>query len=308
MATSAVDLSATARERTADRLLRSSATTTYDPVVDIDWEAPLEPDRYFMPPHRMSLYGTALWDDLSDAQRIELSKHEVASIASMGIWFETILMQMLVRLVYDRDPTSAHVQYAFTEIGDECRHSTMFGKMIDRMGAPYYRPRALTHLLGRFFKTVSNGPMTFAAALFVEEMLDQLQREARDDESLQPLVRMVSHIHVVEEARHMRYAREEAAREWAGKGFLSRQWTKYMIVGVALFASTQLIHPKVYAAVGLDPGTAAKAAARNPHWRRTRAWAARRVTATLDEYGMIGGPGKRLWKKAGLLDALDEAT
>ena len=31
-----VDLSDTARERTSERLLRSSATTTYDPVVDIE--------------------------------------------------------------------------------------------------------------------------------------------------------------------------------------------------------------------------------------------------------------------------------
>ena len=307
MATSAVDprtidLSDTARERTAERLLRSSATATYDPVVDIDWDAPLEPDRFFAPPHRLSLYGTDLWEQLTAEQRIELSRHEVASIASVGIWFETILTQMLVRHTYDEDPTSAHVQYAYTEIGDECRHSTMFGKMIDRFGAPYYKPRPVVHGLGRLYKTVSNGPMTFAGALFVEEMLDQLQREARDDESLQPLVRMVSHIHVVEEARHMRYAREEAAREWVGLGWASRQWTKFMVGGVALFASSQLIHPQVYAAVGLDPKQAARIAAANPHWRRSRAWAARRVTATLQDYGMIGGLGERFWKRAGLLD------
>jgi P-aminobenzoate N-oxygenase AurF len=307
MATSAldprtIDLSDTARERTGERLLRSSATATYDPVVDIDWDAPLEPDRFFAPPHRLSLYGTDLWEQLTAEQRIELSRHEVASIASVGIWFETILMQMLVRHTYDKDPTSAHVQYAYTEIGDECRHSTMFGKMIDRFGAPYYKPQPVVHGLGRLYKTVSNGPMTFAGALLVEEMLDQLQREARDDESLQPLVRMVSHVHVVEEARHMRYAREEAAREWVGLGWASRQWTKFMVGGVALFASSQLIHPQVYAAIGLDPKPATRIAAANPHWRRSRAWAARRVTATLQEYGMIGGLGKRFWKRAGLLD------
>ncbi len=300
-----VDLSDDARQRTSRRLLRSSATTTYDPVIDIDWDAALEPGRYFTPRHRSSLYGTELWEQLTEEQRVELSKHEVASIASIGIWFEGILMQMLVRRAYDQDPTTPHVQYAYTEIADECRHSTMFGKMIDRLGAPYYRPRTQTHFLGRFFKTVSNGPMTFAGALFVEEMLDQLQREARDDESLQPLVRMVSHIHVVEETRHMRYAREEAAREWVERGWLSRQWTKFMVGGVALFASSQLIHPWVYAAVGLDPKQAARVAAANPHWRRSRAWAARRVTATLHEYGMIGGLGKRFWKRAGLIDALE---
>src|SRR5690625_2483821 len=68
------------RERSGTSLLRSAASMTYDPVVDIDWDAPLAPDRYYEPPHRCSLYGTALWDAMDESQRIELTKHEVASI------------------------------------------------------------------------------------------------------------------------------------------------------------------------------------------------------------------------------------
>src|SRR5262245_782290 len=130
----------TDREKTAERLLRASAEHSYDPDVDIDWAAPLAPDRYFVPPHRSSLYGTALWDGLTEEQRITLTRHEAASIASLGIWFETILMQLLIR-GYDRlDPTAAHAQYALTEVADECRHSVMFGRMIARLGTPVYRP------------------------------------------------------------------------------------------------------------------------------------------------------------------------
>ena len=77
---------------------------------------------------------------LTEEQRIELSKHEVASIASVGLWFEMILMQMLLRDLYDEDPRSQRMHYALTEIGDECRHSLMFGKAIDRCGVPAYGP------------------------------------------------------------------------------------------------------------------------------------------------------------------------
>ncbi|MCW2783568.1 MAG: rane protein, partial [Marmoricola sp.] len=64
-----------------ERLLKSSARQSYDPDVDIDWDAPEVPGLWWMQPERMSLYGTTLWDELSVEQRIELSKHEVASIA-----------------------------------------------------------------------------------------------------------------------------------------------------------------------------------------------------------------------------------
>ena len=102
-----------------DRLLKSSAKQSYDPDVDIDWDAPAVPGLWWMQPERMSLFGTKLWDTLTDEQRIELSKHEVASIASVGLWFEIVLMQLLLKDVYRSDPTSARTHYALTEIAEQ---------------------------------------------------------------------------------------------------------------------------------------------------------------------------------------------
>lgn len=291
----------TDREDIAKRLLRSSAKASYDPLVEIDWDAPIDKDRYAIAPHRVSLYGTELWDRLSEDQRKELSRHEVASIASIGLWFETILMQMLIRHAYDRDPTTNHVQYAYTEIADECRHSVMFAKMTQKLAGRHYRPDFITHNLGRVFKAISNGPLTFAGALFVEEILDQLQREGMVDETLDPLVQAVSRIHVVEEARHMRYAREELIRDWDRHGAVSKAYSRFVLGLVVYFATTRLISPEVYRSVGLDPKEAAKAARRNPDHIDTKTWAARKVVATFDKAGLLAGPAKYVWRRAGLL-------
>ena len=289
------------REDTAQRLLRTSAKHSYDPAVEIDWDAPLAPDRYFIAPHRSSLYGTPLWHRMSEEQRIELTKHEVASLYSMGIWFETVLMQMLVRHVYDRPKGSAHARYAWTEIADECRHSVMFSRAAEKFGGPEYGPGRFVHHLGRLLKTVSNGTLTFGAALYVEEILDVLQREQMADESLQPMVQKVSRIHVIEEARHIRYAREETLRQWPRLGPLGRAYSRIILAIAVYFATTRLIDPKVYAAAGLDVDEAVAAAAANPHWRQTKQSAARKVVTFLNEVGLIAGPGKLLWRRAGVL-------
>jgi P-aminobenzoate N-oxygenase AurF len=289
------------REDTAQRLLRTSAKHSYDPAVEIDWDAPLAPDRYFIDPHRSSLYGTALWHRMSEKQRIELTKHEVASLYSMGIWFETILMQMLVRHVYDRPKGSAHARYAWTEIADECRHSVMFSRAAEKFGGPEYGPGRFVHHLGRLLKTVSNGALTFGASIYVEEILDVLQREQMADESLQPMVQKVSRIHVIEEARHIRYAREETLRQWPRLGPLGRAYSRFILAMAAYFATTRLIDPKVYAAAGLDVDEAVAAAAANPHWRQTKQFAAHKVVKFLTEVGLIAGPGKLLWRRAGVL-------
>lgn len=289
------------REATAAKLLRASAGHSYDPVVDIDWDAPLAPDRYFGPPRRFSLYGTPLWDGLSEQQRIELSKHEVASIASVGIWFEVVLMEMLIRHVYRMDPRTAHAQYALTEIADECRHSVMFGRMIAKFGTPLYGPGRAEYQLGRFLKATAGGLQLFAAALIAEEILDALQREAMADETIQPLVQMVSRIHVVEEARHVRYARDELARQVSTASPAKLAYARVVIGRAAFAISRSLINRRVYAAVGLDPVQAQLIARINPQFRATLRWAGSRVTAYFDELGLIAGPAVTLWRRSSLL-------
>src|SRR5437763_1142512 len=289
------------REITAQRLLKTSAKHSYDPAVEIDWDAPLAPDRYYLDPRRSSLYGTALWDQMSEPQRIALTRHELASLYNMGIWFETILMQMIIRHIYDRPKGSAHARYGWTEIADECRHSVMFSRAAEKFGGSDYGPGWFVHHLGRLLKATSTNTLTFGGAIYVEEILDALQREQMTDESLQPIVQKVSWIHVVEEARHIRYAREEILRRWPRLGPLGRAYSRFVLALVVYFSTTRLIDPKVYAAVGLDVDEAVTAAAANPHWRQTKQFGARKVIDFFTQVGLIGGPWKLLWRRAGVL-------
>lgn len=289
------------RTRTATRLLRSSAEHSYDPAVEIDWAAPPAPGLWYVPEHRSSLWGTRLWEELSDEQRRTLTRHEAASIASLGVWFETILMQLLVRAYYKQDPTDPHAQYALTEIGDETRHSVMFGRMIAALGCPVYRVGGFDDWLGKVIAATAAGPRMYAAILIAEEVLDTLQREASTDPGVQPLVRMVSRIHVIEEARHVRYAREELARQVRAAGRKRLAHDRLIIARAAYLTGRRLISPEVYAAVGIPPAVGRRAARENPHFRATLRWSAERVVAYLDDLGLIGGPGTVLWRRSGLL-------
>ncbi|WP_182443756.1 diiron oxygenase [Streptacidiphilus sp. PB12-B1b] len=290
---------ARSRERTAERLLASSAKLSFDPVKDVDWSQQPVPGLYFSPPRRLSLYGTGIWDGLSEQQRIDLSRHEVASIASLGIWFEEILMQMLLRHAYDRSPATAHVQFALTEIADECRHSVMFARMIAWMGVPAYGPDRIAHELGRLFKATSTHSQTFGGTLYVEEILDAFQREAMADEGVQPLPRQVSRIHVIEEARHIGYAREELARRRLGP--VRRRYEQLLLGAIVYFATTRLIHPRAYAAVGVDPRAGRRAARGNPHWRASKTLMASKALRVLEQAGLVGRSNRWLLRRAGVM-------
>jgi hypothetical protein len=290
------------REKVAERLLLASARHSYDPVTAIDWDAPLLPGVPAAPLERTSLYGTELWKTLTPDQQATLSCHEFASIASVGLWFEIILMQALLRYAYDQNPYRPHTQYALTEIGDETRHSIMFARAADKLtGGVRYRPTKLVHQLGRVFKSTAAGPSMFASVLVAEETLDRMQREIMNDETVQPLSRMVSRIHVTEEARHVRYAREAVSRQMPRLSKKELAWHRSLTAVTSWFVVDNIIDPAVYSSVGLDPKYAASVARDNPHHRENRIWMAEKVTAFLTEAGVIAGPSRAIWRQASLI-------
>ncbi|WP_031522463.1 AurF N-oxygenase family protein [Streptomyces sp. NRRL F-5123] len=295
-----MDATLTDREKTAERLLAASAKHSFDPDTELDWDAPFEEGRWFWPPELLSLYDTPLWHRMTDEQRMELSRHEAASLCSIGVWFETILMQLLLRHTYDLDPTSGHVRYALTEIADECRHSKMFARAVTKLGTPAYRPSRFDQQLGRVLKTVSTTPGSFTGTLLAEEILDWMQRLTFPDERVQTLTRGITRIHVVEEARHIRYAREELRRQMVTAPRWEIEATRLTSAQAARVIARSLISPRVYAEVGLDVKEAVAAARTSPHRQDVMRQSAKRLMDFFDEVGLIRGPSRRIWKASGL--------
>jgi hypothetical protein len=289
------------RQELSARLLGSAAKKSYDPLVDIDWAAPIPERLYGLSPEWSTLYGTPLWNSLSEDQRVTLTIHEYCSISGVGIWFECLLMQLVLRDIYGEDPAQPHVQWALTEIADECRHSVMFARTAEKFGAPSYQPPSSILRLGKVFAAKMDGPAAYAAILVAEEILDIFQRDLMKDERVQPLTRATSQIHVVEEARHMRFAREEIARRTPQLSRWHLRKHRSAVAAVAAIVADNLVQPEVYASVGLDPRAAKAAARANDHYGDKLRDASTGLVAFLRGVGLIGGPSERLWRRARLV-------
>ena len=287
------------REKVAGRLLKASAEKSYDPDVEIAWTEPFEPGKFFLCEAHVSLYGTPLWDRLGLEKRIELSKHESASWLSAGIAFEMQLNSFLLRHAFVRDPMSDHVRYALTEVEDECRHSIMFSRMIEKMGTPAYCfSPTLRKVIWRA-QLLGTEIMALIGTLIVEEFLDSAQRQIMRDESVQPLVRQMTTIHVVEEARHVSYARSELARQLEHIGPKRRAVVQQLTALAAAGIYAMLVDPAVYRCVGLDRKIALAAVKASEHRREFRRDLTARSFRNFDELGLVGGPSARMWRAWG---------
>ncbi|MBK1783478.1 AurF N-oxygenase family protein [Prauserella cavernicola] len=289
------------RQEVARRLLDSSETLSYDPVTEVDWETPLDPAYHGASPEWSTLYGTSYWDELTPEQQRELTRHEAASVASTGIWFEMILQQMVLRDFYAKDPTDPAFQWALTEIADECRHSIMFARGAAKLNAPAYRPRRLAVELGRFFKTTATGEAAYAAILVAEEVLDVMQRDWMRDERVVPFVRTINNIHVVEESRHMKFAREETKERLKGAGRLRRQYNGLVVAIASYFIVTSMVNRDVYANAGLDSKRAQREAKANQHYKSMLRSSCSGLMEFLDSAGLLTTASMKVYQRANLI-------
>ncbi|MHA6798394.1 AurF N-oxygenase family protein [Bounagaea algeriensis] len=291
----------TDRHEMADRLLRSSETLSYDPAQEVDWETPLDTNYHGASPEWSTLYGTAYWREMTAEQQRELTRQEAASVASTGIWFEMILQQMMLRDYYAKDPTNPDFQWALTEIADECRHSIMFARGAAKLDAPAYRPRRAAVELGRAYKTLATGEAAYAAILVAEEVLDVMQRDWMRDERVVPFVRTVNNIHVVEESRHMKFAREETKARLAGASRLRREINAFVVAVAAYVIVTSMVSDEVYERAGLEPKRAIREAKANEHHKSMLRSSCSGLMEFLSSAGLLTKPAQQIYKRANLI-------
>ncbi|BBZ30231.1 membrane protein [Mycolicibacterium madagascariense] len=296
------------REEFSERLLRGSVKKSYEPIVDIDWDAPLEPDKFFLPPKTVSLYGTPAWDAMTREEQIELSRQELVNTLSAGIWFENILNQALLRDLMHADPTARATHYALTEMGDETRHMVMFGRTIEKVGAKPMRPKRFQRVIINGLPLVFKGPLLWVAALVGEEIFDSLQRQMMDDPQLQPAVQRLMRIHVTEEARHIQFARDGLRKHVGDMAWWQRLWVANLHGVGGYFFRHLFSNPAQYRRVGLPGGASRDLARASAHRHDVQISGFAPLAAFLEEVGLMGPIARRMWRRSHFLPATPSAS
>jgi hypothetical protein len=247
----------------AEQLIAASERQTHDPFHEIDWTLPIDDSAYHVPPEVLALYGTATWDAMSERERITYSRHEAAATFAAGIWFENALMQVVLRHLVDIDVTDPIHRYLLIEVADECRHSAMFGEFIRRAGTPTYAPDRPVVV----DETGSGRAMSYLLILAIEELLDHVNRATMRDNRVHEVTRQISRLHVLEEARHVSFAKSYLAEVWptldTDQQAVVRDAAPVLVEDVVSLS----LNPDMFDHLGVRDG--ADIARANPHHRST---------------------------------------
>jgi hypothetical protein len=272
------------------RQLSESSAPYRDPLAAIHWSQLAAPG-YWLPEAALSLYGLPGFDQLAPALRQQLSHYEFANVLHCGLWLEGVFLQRLSRRLAPGMPRAEH-EYVLHELREEAGHSLMFLRAIEAGGltipeGSWRAPRAADAAARA---APAGGALFWLAMLIGEDLPDKFNRYLRNHpDGVNPAVRQICTLHVIDEARHISLAGHKLESALAHGGALRRR----LLSVAARRLLRQLAHAfyyppaRFYELAGLADGARWRARAlRNPARAR---FVAERIAPTarvLEAYGL----------------------
>jgi hypothetical protein len=231
--------------------------------------------------------------DLTAEQRAKLSREEIASITDNGVRFEAVLtagfaLQVATSSNAVGDPRNV---YLLHEIGEESRHSRLFIRLHEQLAPTAVNPlngRLAELLLRRGVRRIISLPaMLYTLVLAGEEIPDLIQKRASEHPETDEFLRAVNKYHRLEEARHLSFARAVLPEIWERASRVDRFAVRRVAPLVIKGMFEMLVHPGVYASVGLPAWKTWKAVNRSPQRVAFRHEALRPVLRALLDAGVF---------------------
>jgi len=242
----------------APRLSRISIEKACDVDHAFVWPDELDPGRWCMSPELVSLYGTKVWDGLSEQRRRELSFHEVVNFFSVVLQRERPLVQGLTERLYGQACSPELSAYLHHVIEEENRHMAMFGRFCTRYAGKVYPDKKVP--LEQDYAPGEEEVVFFCKMLVVEELGDFYNRYMMHDARIEPIVRDLNRAHHVDESRHLVFGRahlRELFARWSPHWSPStRKDLREWLCGYLRLSWGDFYSPAMYADAGFDDGFA----------------------------------------------------
>lgn len=282
-------------QEVAEQLHAISLTNSYDVYELFQWPDSLPATDYWIAPELMTCYGTPVWDELTEQQKLTLSHWEAVNFFSLNVHLiRELIGEVADRIYATRFPGLADFFHDF--ISEENKHMWFFATFCLRYGKKVYQRGQLFSVAGGH-EQVLRDLMVFGRILIAEELCDAFNIRMQDDTRLPVLVQEINRAHHSDEARHIAFGRqmmralcERAASETGEDGLhvVSDYLARYMNVCLQSF-----YNPATYQDAGIDGGRKLRIrlledAARDQVHRDLMS----KTTGFLQRLGLGGGLGK----------------
>ncbi len=239
--------------KTVKKLSDASVKDYINPYSYLDWPEAMDIEQWFTSPELISLYGTGVYDGLTEADRKRLSFYEAVNFFSLNINGEKSLVQGLAERLY-RKGNDEITRYLHHFLDEENKHMVYFGGFCMRYAGKIYPDKKMS--FPRDYEAGEQDFLFFAKVLIFEEIVDVYNVAISRDERLAQLARQINLLHHRDEARHLVFGRQIVrdlfayhAPRWSDD---TRQRVREYLKGYLAAAWKEYYNPDVYRDSGLE--------------------------------------------------------
>ena len=291
--------------RLLHRLSHQSVVKHFDAYVDVDWEAPemrLDASDPCWELRSDDPLGATPWYGAQPAGvRSAIGLHMITSFMKIGLEFESVLKRGLLEYAFRLPNGAPEFRYVYHEVIEEAQHSLMFQEFVNRSGFDVPGLAAWQRLGSRVVIRFARSfpELFFFFVLGGEDPIDHVQRTMlQRRESVHPLLRRVSQIHVTEEARHLSFARLFLRRNVPRLSPFRKKMLSIRTPLILGQMSQNMMQPsaQIVARYAIPKWVLREAYRDNPEHHRRTAEAVAKVRALCEELDLVTPATKRIWK------------
>ncbi|WKG05204.1 diiron oxygenase [Mycolicibacterium sp. HK-90] len=293
-----------------EALSRATVRRSFDPYVDIDWEAPenaldRNDPRWQLDPESSPLGATDWYAEQPMQRRIDIGRWVTANTLKVTLQFEMMLIRGVVHYAGKMPNGSRVFRYLLHELTDECNHIQMFQEFINRTGEDVPGMRRGSRVIGPILGFIGGYAnfILFMGVLCGEQPLHfQQTLQHRGAAHVPPLLNKVTYIHLAEEARHIAFADDHLAERVKSASRLKRAWYAFLFPFFLRWLIGEMIGPpRSFAREFGVPRRVFKAAYwRSAESRRMMAESAADVRRVAEDLGLRMAGTRWIWRVLGI--------
>ncbi|MGE5130765.1 MAG: diiron oxygenase [Sphingomonadaceae bacterium] len=234
------------------RLYAKGKQQQWDADKRIDWSLEVDPDDPMqMDESVIPLYGTPLWERLSETQRSDLRYHSQVFNLSQFLHGEQGALICAARIVQDV-PTIESKFYAATQVMDEARHVEAYRRLLtEKFRFVYPISRPLKQLIEQAL-TDSRWDFTYLGMQVLIEGLALVAFQRIRDYAKNPLCRAVNAYVMQDEARHVAFGRLALREYYPQLTDAERREREEFVIEGSVHLRDRFNSPEMWERLGFD--------------------------------------------------------
>src|SRR5437763_6103486 len=275
------------------------AATRIDWSIDLDPENPQEIDDRLIP-----IFGSALWDKLTDKEKVHLRHHQQAQTLSQFMHGEQGALMAAARIVQTVPDLDAKF-YAATQVMDEARHVEAYARLLnEKLGIAYPITPGLKALL-EIVLTDRRWDMTYLGMQILIEGLALAAFQRFRDNAKNRLAASINAYVMQDEARHVAFGRLALRDYYPQLSQAERDEREEFVVEACYLMRDRIRGVEVWERMGFDVDRCMEFVENSEMMKVFQKLLFSRIVPTVKDIGLWGAKVQRAYEDMGVISFSD---